>query len=56
MQTFLEKIPSEQIRSSDDLSQITAKQTSQEVRMMEGALLPLMPPTDECMLTSPHRD
>lgn len=36
MRAFLEKIPSDQIRSSDDLSQIAAKRSSQEVRSSSG--------------------
>lgn len=32
LQSFLDKLPAEQISSSDDLAQIAAKQNSQEVR------------------------
>lgn len=52
MQTFLEKIPSDPINSSDDLSQIAARQNSQEVRRSPGhsrAFTGLVPPPDECM-------
>lgn len=31
MQSFLDKLPAEQIHSSDDLAQVAAKQSSQEV-------------------------
>lgn len=39
LQSFLEKIPTEQINSSDDLSQVSAKQSSQEVRTTLTSLL-----------------
>lgn len=39
LQSFLDKLPAEQINSSDDLAQVAAKQNSQEVRTF---LLPLL--------------
>lgn len=34
IQSFLDKLPTEQINSSDDLAQVAAKQNSQEVRTL----------------------
>lgn len=39
MQSFLDKLPAEQISSSDDLAQVAAKQNSQEVRALVWLLL-----------------
>lgn len=36
MQSFLDKLPAEQISSSDDLAQLAAKQNSHEVRTLVG--------------------
>lgn len=40
LQSFLDKIPTDQINSSDDLSQVSAKQSSQEVRTSLTWLFP----------------
>lgn len=42
MQSFLDKLPTDQIQSSDDLSQIAAKQSSQEVRVSSDLSLWLL--------------
>lgn len=39
MQSFLDKLPAEQINGSDDLAQVAAKQNSQEVRTLVTAPL-----------------